>query len=302
MPQHDFDLANQSRTAFRADLNNALQALATLSEGAGAPATTYKFMLWADTGTNSLKRRNAANSAWIKVASLSDSFVLSRSSNTILGEADFGKTIRATASFTQTFAAAATLGDGWRCDYRIESGATITYNPNGSENIDGATTKVVTGPASGTIHCDGTAFFTVGFPASESGTWTPAISFATPGDLSVAYTNQVGTWVKTGRLVLATFAITTSSFTHTTASGNLAITGLPFAAHSLAEAFYGAALVWTGITTTRSDLCARLDPGATAAGVIASGSALSLQAITAAQMPSGGSVILRAALPYIAAN
>ena len=65
MSQNDFVIANQTAPAFRADLNSALQALASVSSGSTEPATKYANMLWYDTGTNTLKKRNEANSAWL---------------------------------------------------------------------------------------------------------------------------------------------------------------------------------------------------------------------------------------------
>jgi hypothetical protein len=70
MSQHDFDIANQTAASARADINNALQALASLSSGGTAPSTTYANMLWYETDTNILKMRNEANSAWINVGYL----------------------------------------------------------------------------------------------------------------------------------------------------------------------------------------------------------------------------------------
>jgi hypothetical protein len=70
MSQHDFDIANQTAASARADINNALQALASLSSGNAAPTTTYANMLWYETDTNILKMRNEANSAWINVGYL----------------------------------------------------------------------------------------------------------------------------------------------------------------------------------------------------------------------------------------
>lgn len=61
----------------------------------------------------------------------------------------------------------------------------------------------------------------------EEGSWTPAITYTTPGDLSVAYTTQIGRYVKIGRLVFLKGVITFTP-TFTTASGELRITGLPF--------------------------------------------------------------------------
>lgn len=65
MSQHDFSIANQGFPATRSDLNNALQALASLSAGSTAPSTTYACMLWYDSTNNLLKMRNADNDAWV---------------------------------------------------------------------------------------------------------------------------------------------------------------------------------------------------------------------------------------------
>lgn len=70
MSQHDFNIANQTAPNFRADLNLALTALASLSSGGTAPSTTYANMLWYDTSANILKLRNEANSGWIDVGYL----------------------------------------------------------------------------------------------------------------------------------------------------------------------------------------------------------------------------------------
>lgn len=104
-------------------------------------------------------------SAW-RVFMLNETFkdapVTSRAANTILALADQGKVFRATATFTQTLTAAATLGDGWYCFYKIDSGVTITFDPNAAETIDGAATRAVTGPAGLMIVCDGSNFHALG--------------------------------------------------------------------------------------------------------------------------------------------
>lgn len=66
MSQHDFNISNQTASATRADLNNALGALASLSSGTTAPTTTYANMLWYETDTNWLWVRNEADSAWVR--------------------------------------------------------------------------------------------------------------------------------------------------------------------------------------------------------------------------------------------
>jgi hypothetical protein len=142
--QGDQSIANQAGAAFRSDLNNELQALVTFSRGATAPGTTYAGQQWDDTTANVIKKRNAANSGWIVKDTLDETFVLSRASNTILGLSDIGKTILATAGFTQTLTAAATLGDGWGVWFvNTHASAACTIDPNGAETINGAATQIV---------------------------------------------------------------------------------------------------------------------------------------------------------------
>jgi len=71
MAQHDYVIANQSGSAFRADLNNALSATVTGNSGSSAPSTTYAYMIWNDTTSNQRKIRNSANNAWIVLSTLS---------------------------------------------------------------------------------------------------------------------------------------------------------------------------------------------------------------------------------------
>jgi len=65
MAQHDYNLANQSGADFRADLNNALSAIATNNSGSSQPSTTFAYEWWVDTSSNVLKIRNSADNAWI---------------------------------------------------------------------------------------------------------------------------------------------------------------------------------------------------------------------------------------------
>jgi hypothetical protein len=70
LSQHDFSIANQTASSARTDINNALQALASLSSGADAPSTTYANQLWYETDTKQLKMRNEADDAWITLLEL----------------------------------------------------------------------------------------------------------------------------------------------------------------------------------------------------------------------------------------
>jgi hypothetical protein len=96
----DQSVANAPGATVRADINSNLQALVTLSSGAAAPGTTWAYQLWADTTNGLLKQRNAANSGWLVRGTLAETFVLARSSNTIIGVGDFGRTFNCTSTFT----------------------------------------------------------------------------------------------------------------------------------------------------------------------------------------------------------
>jgi hypothetical protein len=64
----------------------------------------------------------------------------------------------------------------------------------------------------------------------EEGTWTPALTFATPGTLALTYNQQSGSYTKIGRLVTVIFRVSfaAAGIIKGTASGDLSITGLPF--------------------------------------------------------------------------
>ena len=135
------------------------------------------------------------------------------------------------------------------------------------------------------------------------GTWVPAITFATPGDLNVAYTQQTGWYVKIGRLVIVSFKILTSTFTHTTSSGALSITGLPFAASMPNNTNATGALDVQGITKTNYTSFVGIIPtGGSTLAVNTGGSGQAQTGIASADMPSGGTVLLNSTICYTAAT
>ncbi|MBF0417662.1 MAG: hypothetical protein HQL86_05365 [Magnetococcales bacterium] len=74
MSQASFSIPNQPGASFRADVNAALQALATNSAGPSAPGNPTANMLWADTANQVLKIRDTTNATWITLCAL-DEFV-----------------------------------------------------------------------------------------------------------------------------------------------------------------------------------------------------------------------------------
>ncbi|MCF4166333.1 hypothetical protein L2U69_11815 [Zavarzinia compransoris] len=68
----------------------------------------------------------------------------------------------------------------------------------------------------------------------EYGTFTPSISFDTPGDLSVGYAGLLGRWWRFGDIVRVYWQATFTP-TFSTASGNFRLQGFPFAQASTAD-------------------------------------------------------------------
>ena len=70
MSQNDFTIANQTFPNTRADINSALQALASTSSGTSAPSTTFANQFFYNTSSNLLQIRNEGNDAYITIAEL----------------------------------------------------------------------------------------------------------------------------------------------------------------------------------------------------------------------------------------
>ena len=86
MAQADQQIQNATGSDVRADLNNNFDALFSNNSGAAEPSVTTAFMWWADTNNDELKIRNAADSAFITVGTLS--------------ETNFGFALKASPTFT----------------------------------------------------------------------------------------------------------------------------------------------------------------------------------------------------------
>lgn len=134
--------------------------------------------------------------------------------------------------------------------------------------------------------------------AFVSGSWTPQITFGTPGDLSVTYSTQAGYYQKFHTMVAIGFRIVTSAFSHSTASGNMFITGLPFTSSGSNAAVAG--LIWGGINKSGySDIDGLLGTAAAQIAIQASGNGVSPTNVTPADVPSGGTVTLRGSMVYL---
>jgi hypothetical protein len=133
MAQHDYNIANQSGADFRADLNNALLAIATVNSGATEPSTTFAHQLWVDTSSSVLKIRNAADNAWITTG------VSITASNTFTGDLTGDVTGNLTGNVTGNV-----TGD-------------LTGNADSADTLSTARTISLSGDVVGSASFDGSA-------------------------------------------------------------------------------------------------------------------------------------------------
>jgi len=88
---HDYSIANGTGSAVRADINNALAAIASNNSNSSDPSTTFAYQFYADTGDNTLYIRNAANNAYVAVSAVGG-----------IGTANLGLAPIASPTFTGT--------------------------------------------------------------------------------------------------------------------------------------------------------------------------------------------------------
>lgn len=199
---------------------------------------------------------------------------------------------------------------------RSNSGARVHYeiaNPNGITGTIGSTgNDMALGSPLGAINLlQGQLTFPATQNASsnantlddyEEFTWAPAATFATVGDLSIAYSSQVGSGVKIGSFVKLDLNIITSTFTHTTASGNLRVTTLPFTTKTLSGYIAsGAGFIRNYTKANFTMVSARIDSAATFVVFTASGSGQVPTNLSTGDTPTGGTLTLVFTVPYEAA-
>lgn len=306
MAQHDYDVANGSGAAVRADLNALAQAIATLNSGAAAPTTTFANMFWYDTTNNILKVRNAANSAWLSAFTLSGG-ILVATNNLPLS----GGTIVATnpsvalqkAASTNTATLFGTTGANNRWGF-VLGNATAEGGANAGSDLDinsytdaGALIANVLRITRST----GLVTLPIGqlaFPAAqnasaganvlddyEKGTATPTLAGTTAAGAGT-YTIQTLNYNKLGQSVLYSLSLVWTAHTGT---GNMKVAGMPFT--SIAS-FASPCSIWaTTLTyTANSQLVQYIGAAGTEITLnqLATPNAVAIPMDTAAQLVIGG--------------
>lgn len=111
-------------------------------------------------GSSSLANGDDAMRALAAIIAAAVTRRVSKSSGATAAKTDHGQLWDFSAAATLALTAAATLTTGWAL-YVKATGGSVTIDPNGSETIDGSTTKILTVGQSCLIICDGSNFYSV---------------------------------------------------------------------------------------------------------------------------------------------
>jgi hypothetical protein len=172
-------------------------------------------------------------------------------------------------------------------------------NVNGSGAISLATSPTFVTPTLGaatatSINFGGSSLST--YVASTS--WTPVATFATPGNLSVVYTGQSGSYSKIGDMITVNYYLYFTP-TFTTASGEFHITGLPFA---ISSSGYGVCLNQTSTVVYpvgSTYLSTQASGGVSYLAIYATGSGVGGNTLTTSNLTSGGLYLLTGTVTYL---
>jgi hypothetical protein len=104
-----------------------------------------------------------------------------RATNTVFAAADDGKFIEYTASFTQTFGAAAALGAGWWCVLKNAFTDSVYLTPSGGATIDGVADFLMYPGEARLLQCDGTNFHSVVLQPFQAAYTSSGFFFKPPG-------------------------------------------------------------------------------------------------------------------------
>ena len=137
----------------------------------------------------------------------------------------------------------------------------------------------------------------------EEGIWTPDFTFVTPGDLSIVYSTQAGRYIKKGKEVTVWYHLVTTTFTHSTASGDARITGLPFTRVSATGEHTGdIELTQFTMPTGRTWCNGQVQSNVSFIRLIASGSAVGRAALNATNTTSGTNIAIIGSVTYEATS
>lgn len=133
-----------------------------------------------------------------------------------------------------------------------------------------------------------------------TGSWQPEFICETPGDLDIAYTVQSGNYTQLGNIIIASFTLVTSTFTHSTASGSIAITGFPVSSADTSAGRWTCPLAYQGIgASDHVYVFGYMEEDSTTMLIKQAGPGESIEDIDITDLPSAGAVIFSGTLTYM---
>ena len=173
-------------------------------------------------------------------------YIVNNSSGVVTVNASGGQTVvgmaPSSSALLTCISAGGTTAASWDAQYVVDadvSGA-VLISPGGNQTIIGNyTLQVYNLTSTNLITAAAINATSINFGGSSlgnyvtAGTFTPALTFTTPGDIIVSYSVQAGNYTRIGNVVTVQIQLVGTP-TYTTASGEVSITGLPVATTSAA--------------------------------------------------------------------
>jgi hypothetical protein len=188
------------------------------------------------------------------------------------------------------------------------AGKSVHLDASGNYTFPGTLSSTGTLSPLGLVDASGASAGQIKFPAAqnasanantlddyEEGTFTPTMSFATPGTSSWAYTTQTGTYTKIGDLAFISIDLNATP-TIGTGSGTISINALPFtaaaspASQQLIVGSMGSVWTWPA---SRTQVHAILNASTTSMQIRATGSGQTNVDFAATNMTGGSAHVIR---------
>ncbi len=181
------------------NLQDTINALASGHKGASRPPYVLENMIWTKevsaTAWEVYLYDGAADILLYVINPTTNNYaakLITKSATFALAVTDRDKFFYCTASadYDITFAAVATLTDAFHCVIKNDSAYTLTLNPDGSENINGATTLALPAGRSAFVFNSGTALFAIVVGGSSSSARVCEARLTLESGVAVSITDQ----------------------------------------------------------------------------------------------------------------